>query len=315
MVRRAGGRPDARAAARRAARCRRRRPARRPGAANACARRSTATSRPYPGGRARRPTSGCSRPQVQATMGPATAMSGSTGRGRPSRRPTPRPRRRPRRPRRRRTRPRRGSPADPSAAAPRPAPTPPRGHPPRGPSTLPGTEVGKVRATQNPTRPGSATTRPPVGQRGGEGPCSLRGRRGRGGRTRTAARRRPPAPCTAQAARGCPTANAVPSRPRRGPRGAMSTTSARPSQGRLVTSSGSSPLVTRTSTSPSPASSKSRACRPAVPKWAGSSHTKTPLAPQVFTTPVPTARAKCWSPSTAPARTTPGPTRIPSAGQ
>ena len=116
---------------------------------------------------------------------------------------------------------------------------------------------------------------------------------------RTSGRPPRPAPCRARAARVVPAGSAWSNAARSA--GATSITSARPSHGVDVTSAGSRPEVTSTSTSPRPASSKSRAWRPAVPKWSGSSHRNTPLAPHVFTTPHPTRRANACSPSTHPA--------------
>ena len=64
-------------------------------------------------------------------------------------------------------------------------------------------------------------------------------------------------------------------------------------------SSSSSPVATIASASAKPRSSKSRACRPQVPRWCGLSQVKTPFAPQVFATPRFPASANARSPSTA----------------
>ena len=122
-------------------------PAARPAAwrANACARRSTATSGPGDDG----PGHGDERGgvEVDRAVAPVHIHPAACGRdlgGGGRRRP--------------------GSRAAAAGGLPRPRPTRPlRVRPPEGTTTLPGTEVGNVRATQNPTRPGSATTRPPSG--------------------------------------------------------------------------------------------------------------------------------------------------------
>ena len=66
-------------------------------------------------------------------------------------------------------------------------------------------------------------------------------------------------------------------------------------------SAGSRPVATTRSASPSPPSSKSRACSPTVARWWRLRQSNTPLAPHVLRTPTLAAVAAACRPGTAPA--------------
>ncbi len=163
--------------------------------------------------------------------------------------------------------------------------------------------VGNVRATHRPATPGSPTTRPPTGSTAPRSAVARAGCRG------TLASTYPG--CATAASLGYSSfggADVARTRPASAPRsvGATSMTGASANRSR-GDSAPSSPVATIASASAKPRSSKSRACRPQVPRWCGLSQLKTPFAPQVFATPRFPASANARSPSTAPASITPGP--------
>ena len=156
-----------------------------------------------------------------------------------------------------------------------------------GTTTDPGSVVGNVRATQNPAGPGSAHTTPPARRARGPGrrrplPASRA--------CRTAARRPRRARCRARAAPAGRARGQAPRQRRPGRRGAAARRLGRPPTGSR--SSRPDRHHHRPHRRGRPARRRA-ACRPAVPRWWGSSHRNTPLAPNVLSTPHPVAVGEC----------------------